>query len=296
MPEMDDDRIADLVDEQLRYWRGEGPEPDLTVLSDDERAEVLELVELVDALADRLPASPRLEEDPVARRLGLITDVTVDAVEDLDPVAVSAHELVYRFGGAVEIEEPPSVASGRWQSNLVCRSLAEVVLVVSFEADEGYPTASDGHALFADDPRLSAVAFTTPDATAAAVVVPADTVDRLIPTEGWMTPSELNWEPLGIALGRHFERSIPRWEEATSLPPGDLLDDLAGEVRIIVNHKLREVAATGPHLPHKRNARDFVGALDTDVVVAWVDSVRARRVTGQDLVSELSSLCAEGSP
>ena len=28
MPEMNDDRIAGLVDEQLRYLRGEGPQPD----------------------------------------------------------------------------------------------------------------------------------------------------------------------------------------------------------------------------------------------------------------------------
>jgi len=71
MPEMDDDRVADLVDEQLRYLRGEGPEPDLTGLTDDERAHVLELFDVVDALADSLPASPPIEEDPVAVRLGL---------------------------------------------------------------------------------------------------------------------------------------------------------------------------------------------------------------------------------
>ena len=296
MPEMDDDRMAHLIDEQLRYLRGEGPEPDLTVLSDDERAEVLELLELVDALADRLPAPPPLEEDPVAVRLGLIAGVTGEPAENLDPVAVSAHELVYRFGGAVEMEEAAQVTPGQWRSNLVCRSLAEVVLVVKFEADKGYPTAAEGRAFFSNDPGLSAVAFTTSDANTAAVVVPADTVERLIPNEGWMAPSELTWEPLGIALGRHFERSLPRWDEAAALPPGDLLDDLAGEARTIVSQKLGELAATKPHLPHKRQARDFVAALDTDVVVAWVDSVRSRRATGEDLVSELSALCAKGSP
>ena len=49
MPEMDDDRLADLVDEQLRYLRGEGPPPDLTGLTDDEQAEVLEVLDVVDA-------------------------------------------------------------------------------------------------------------------------------------------------------------------------------------------------------------------------------------------------------
>jgi hypothetical protein len=298
MPEMDDNRVADIVDEHLRSLRGEGPRPDLAALSDDERAEVLDLLELVDALADRLPLTPPLEEDPIALRLGLVAPGSTDPAdpaEDHDPVAVSAHELAYRFGGAVEVDEPRRAASP-WRSSMVCRSLAEVVLVVTFDADEGYPVATDARSLFAEDPRLSAVAFTSSDAAAAAVVLPAYTVDRLVPVDGWRPPPPLDWEPLGIALGRHFERSMPRWDETTTLPPGDLLDDLADEANAIVSRRLHDLAASRPQLPHKRHARDFVAALDPDLFVVWVDGVRARRSTGDDLVSELSALCAEGSP
>ncbi len=299
MPEMDDDRVADLVDEQLRYLRGEGPQPDFTGLTDDERSDVRELLDVVDALADSLPASPLIEEDPVAVRLGLADRRRgLSPVQLSDPVVVAAEEIAYRFGGAVEVEPVPAPAGepGRWRLALVCRSLAEMTLVVVYDADAGAPTAADASALFHDNPYLSAVAFTTPDATAAAVVVPGDSVDRLIPTEGWRTPEELTWEPLGLALGRHFDRSMPRWGEVVSLPPGDLLEDLAGEADVIVAGKLRDAARTRPQLPHKRHARDFVIALDPGVFRAWVDAVRARRASGEELVSRVAALCREEIP
>jgi hypothetical protein len=299
MPEMDDDRVADLVDEQLRYLRGEGPQPDLTGLTDDERADVLELLDVVGALADSLPASPPIEDDPIAVRLGLVDRRRGSSpVQLLDPVAVSVEELAYQFGGAIEVEAPPASAGepGRWRPALVCRSLAETVLVAIYDVDTGAPTAEDARALFHDNPYLSAMAFTTPDATAATVVVPGDSVDRLIPTEGWQTPAELTWEPLGLALGRHFDRSMPRWDEVTSLPPGDLLEDLAGDVRSIVGEKLRDVTSTRPQLPHKRDARGFVIALDPGVFLAWVDAVRARQASGEELASQVAQLCLEESP
>jgi hypothetical protein len=299
MPEMDDDRVGDLVDEQLRYLRGEGPKPDLTGLTDDERAHVLDLLDLVDALADSLPASPPIEEDPVAVRLGLADRRHgLSLMQPSDPVVGSAEELAYRFGGAVEIEAAPAPAGepSRWRPALVCRSLAEIALVVVYDAGAEIPTAADARALFHDNPRLSAVAFTTPDATAAAVVVPGDSVDLLIPAEGWRTPAELTWEPLGLALERHFDRSMPRWGEVTSLPPGDLLEDLPAEAGVIVTEKLRATARTRPRLPHKRHARDFVSALDPGVFLAWVDAVRARRASGEELVSQATELCREETP
>ena len=66
MAEMDEDWAARLVDDQLRFVRGEGPEPDLSGLSDSDRSEMIEVLNLVDALVDSRPVSPPLEEDPVA--------------------------------------------------------------------------------------------------------------------------------------------------------------------------------------------------------------------------------------
>ncbi|HXW34999.1 MAG TPA: hypothetical protein VEJ87_10515, partial [Acidimicrobiales bacterium] len=140
MPEMDQNRLADIVDEQMRYLRGEGPQPDLSALSDDERTEVFELLELVDALADRLPDPPPLEQDPIALRLGLVAAEPPDYADlsdpsgYLNPVVISTHELVYRFAGAVEVDEP-QLAEAPWQYSMHYRSLAEVVLLVTFDAD-----------------------------------------------------------------------------------------------------------------------------------------------------------------
>lgn len=292
MPERDDDRVAAIVDEQLRYLRGEGPQPDLSGLTDDEQAEVLELIEVVDALADSLPTSPPIAEDPAAIQLGLVhRRGDPPPVSSSDPVVVSVEELAFRYGGAVEVETIPASTSGsdRWRSPLLCRSLAETVLVVVYEAE--VPAATDARVLFNDNPHVSAVAFTTPDASAAAVVVPGDSVDRLVPMEGWRTPAKLTLEPLALALGRHFDRSIPRWDEVTSLPPADVLEDLAGEAVGIVSEKLADVAAARPQLPHKRHARSFVAGLDPGIFRAWVDAVRAREASGEQLVSEVTELC-----
>jgi hypothetical protein len=297
MPEMDDDRIAGFIDEQLRYLRGEGPQPDLTALTDDERADVVALLDVVDALSDSLPASPPMEEDPVAIRLGLVDGRHgLSRLPPSHPVVGSAEEVAYRFIGAVEVEEVRAGELDRWKPVLMCRSLAEMVLVVVYDAKGAPPTAVDARPLFRDNPHLSAVAFTTPDATSAAVVVPGESVDRLVPAEGWQAPAELTWEPLGTALGRHFDRSMPRWDEVTSLPTGELLEDLTHEAAGIVAQKLREVASTRPQLAHKRHARDFVAAIDPGVFLTWVDEVRARQPTGEELESQLSRLCREESP
>jgi hypothetical protein len=69
---MDEDLAARLVDEQLRFVRGEGPEPDLSGLGASDRSEMIEVLSLADALVDSRPVSPPLEKDPVAIRLGLV--------------------------------------------------------------------------------------------------------------------------------------------------------------------------------------------------------------------------------
>ena len=106
---MNEDWIARIVDDQLRFLHGEGPEPDVSGLSDDDRTEVVELLQLMEALADSLPSSPPIEEDPVAIRLGLVpggprSPDSSEPPQPTDPIAVSTEELRYRFGGAVEVE------------------------------------------------------------------------------------------------------------------------------------------------------------------------------------------------
>jgi hypothetical protein len=300
MDEMNDPRMDDVVEAHLRYLRGEGPKPDLSSLSDAERDAVAQMLDLVEAMADSLPPSPPLDEDPVAVRLGLVDQASLDDAQDgdIDPVLVAVDELAFRFNETVEVElaTTSSLDSNVWRPVVACRSLAELVLVVAVDADRPRPTAVDAHQLFQERPELTAVAFTYRDAAQAAVVTRSESAGRLIPDQGWRDAGTLRWEPLDIALGRHLDRSIPRWDQVASLPPGDLLEDLAEEAQRIVERELTRVAKTRPQLPHKRHAREFVSSVDAPRFVAWVDAVRARRASGEGLTSEISDLSRAGTP
>lgn len=89
-----------LIEDYLRFLRGQGPEPDLSDLPPSRRQAITGQFEIVKALADRDPELPPLERDPVAQRLGLhaphveaqqgetqdeevaLLRLTVDAVEE----------------------------------------------------------------------------------------------------------------------------------------------------------------------------------------------------------------------
>jgi hypothetical protein len=304
MAEMDEDWAARLVDDQLRFVRGEGPEPDLSGLSDSDRSEMIEVLNLVDALVDSRPVSPPLEEDPVAIRLGLLPgkpgsppEKSGDPSQAVDPIVASTEELRYRFAGAVEVEHIQPVGDeGWWAPVAVCRALAENVLVVRFQPGDRIPSAADARALLLDDPSLTAITFTTPDATGAAVVVPGDAVGRFVPAVGWRAPGELTWDQLGIALGSYLDRSIPNWDAVSSLPREDLLDELGADTITVVSDAFHTVAVSRPHLDHKRKARDFVATVDPASVVAWADDIRSGRRSGSDVVSAIGALCEEANP
>lgn len=297
MDDMNEDRLADFVDEHLRHLRGEGPAPDLTALDEAERAEVGRLLELIDAMTDTLPASPPLEDDPVAIRLGLVGTTAGDEDDAKDAVVAAAEEVAYRFGGAIEVQriQLSGDAGSSFASGVMCRSLAETVLVVLYDAS-ALPSAVDARSIFHEQPELSAVAFSNPDATRAAVVTYAHCVNRLVPAGGWYGPAELAWEPLELALGGHFERSIPRWEAVSTLPPGDALEELAADALAVVTSELDRVTNSRVQLPHKRHARDFVTALDPAVFVAWIDGVRTRRTSSDQLAADVIDSCRTPSP
>lgn len=63
----------DLIEEYLRFLRGQGPEPDLSDLTEEQREALTGQFEIVKALAALDPELPPLDRDPVARRLGLHT-------------------------------------------------------------------------------------------------------------------------------------------------------------------------------------------------------------------------------
>ena len=63
--------LDSIIDAELGYRRGEGPQPSLEGSSAAQRAEASALIEIIDALDGSLLESPVFEEDPVARRLRL---------------------------------------------------------------------------------------------------------------------------------------------------------------------------------------------------------------------------------
>src|SRR3546814_6154257 len=100
MDDMNEDRLADFVDEHLRHLRGEGPAPDLTALDEAERAEVGPLLELIDAMTVTLPASPPLADDPVAIRRSLVGKKAGDENDAGVAGGADEREVAYRRGGA----------------------------------------------------------------------------------------------------------------------------------------------------------------------------------------------------
>ena len=61
-----------IIDDECRYLRGDGPRPDVERFGQTRRAEAIAMIEVVEALAGSLPASPAFADDPVAHRLGLV--------------------------------------------------------------------------------------------------------------------------------------------------------------------------------------------------------------------------------
>jgi hypothetical protein len=80
------------------------------------------------------------------------------------------------------------------------------------------------------------------------------------------------------------------------LPPGDALEELAADALAVVTLELDRVASSRVQLPHKRHARDFVTALDPAVFVAWIDGVRTRRTSSDQLAADVIDSCRTPSP
>lgn len=74
---------VDLIEDYLKFLRGQGPEPDLSGLTEEQRAAITGHFEIVKALADRDPELPPLDRDSVARRLGLHEDPAAEAQQSV---------------------------------------------------------------------------------------------------------------------------------------------------------------------------------------------------------------------
>lgn len=68
---MTDEEWNRLIDAHRSHLHGDGPEPDLSGLSPADRTDIRDQFKIIDALTDRGPSLPPIDQDPVAIRLGL---------------------------------------------------------------------------------------------------------------------------------------------------------------------------------------------------------------------------------
>lgn len=285
-----DDVASDLVDGYLAFLRGRGPQPDLGQLTADQRRRITEQFEIVSALADRAPALPPLEQDPVAIRLGL----TAGSAPAGDPVEAALRELEERFDGQVVLDYAPSWR--HWQSGQMaavaqCSALGNTVAV--FTAPDGLPAGEPaGVAFFLRYyPDVSAVCLSAPDAAEAVLLTAADANVSLDPARGWLEPgAHRPAAPLEVVLGRYFEARLPHWERVAAL--GELIDlgDVAADAADAAVTTLAQARRARPRLAHRRAAvaalKDLQPASIADVLV----DVQAGRLSGDALLSRLSAL------
>ena len=312
-----DDVSSGLVDGYLLFLRGRGPEPDLSGLSSDRRRRVREQFAIVAALADRAPALPPLQDDPVAIRLGLAgpdaadrpAGVAADRPAELaadrrpgavagvtgdDPVRAVLDELELRFDRQVAVDYSP--AWREWQSaelSPVAQVSALGQSVAVFTTPRG-PLAgepSDVAVFLRRYPDISAVCLSSPDARDAALLTAADAATSVDPVRGWLEPGvHTAADLLEVTLGRYFESRLPRWERVAALT--DLIDlgDVNADAVAVAATTLASVRRLRPRLQHRRAALTAVKSLDPSSIGNVLVEVQAGRLSGNALVSRLSAL------
>lgn len=308
-----DNVITDLIEQQLLFLRGRGPEPDLSTLPPDYRAAVQEQLKIVSALADRDPESPSIEDDPVARRLGLLGSTTslhetapISVVDDHhvpgdDPVEVALHELAYRFNQQVTVDLVPPWASrvpAGMRPVAQCAALGEMIavcVVTDVEAWSDTPETVAG--FFRLHLDVSAVALVSADAEQSVVVTAADAQYSVDPVRGWLAPhSPAAPEPLGIALGRHIDRCLPEWERVANLDELLALGDLSTAASEISSAQIALALRAKPRLAYKKESLTTLRALDSSAIAAIVVGVQSRRFSGDELVDRVAQLAEATTP
>jgi hypothetical protein len=265
------------VEEALAHLRGRGPRPGDS-----------ELLALLEAITDAATVEhPPFEDDPAAIRLGLVPGV--------DAVTASLRELAHRLGGQLDVEDlGTDDAPGPWRPRAVCRTLGETVLVVSVGGDDFALLLDAVAGVLARRPTTTAVALASDATHLGVVLTAADCVAAIDPRAGWAAPAlPREPEPFGLALGRHLERSLPRWDEIARLDEMLVLggdDEIAATVGSAVEARRSRPA----RIPAKRAALAGLADLDPGAVVAVVEDVRAGRLAGDELLGRIRRLAGVG--
>lgn len=310
-----DNTIDDLIEQYLLFLRGRGPEPDLSVLPSDRRANVVGQLKIVTALRDRDPELPSIEDDPVAMRLGLVDDARSDRADtdrpsmpdddddcgsDDDPVKISLNDLAFRFNKQITVDFAPTWASRvpvGMRSVALCTALGEAVAVLVADVEEWSHEPETVAKFFGRHPDISAVGLVSEDAERAVVVTAADAHYSVDPVRGWLAPhSPSSPEPLGIALGRHFDRCLPEWERVADLDELLGLGDLSAAASEVSSAQIAVALRAKPRLAHKRESLRALSALDSSAIAAVVVEVQSGRLAGDELVDRVARLAEAAAP
>jgi hypothetical protein len=304
-----EDQASDLIEQHLQFLRGKGPEPDLRHLSASQRRAMQERLDLVDALADREPILPPLDEDPVAIRLGLVSDRVDPTTQGTahhppgplatNPVRELLDELESRFDGQVYVDWSPSWAQWRTedlepmaQCSVLGDSLALFLSDMPIGDDEPVQLAS----FLRRYPGVSTVGLVSRDASRAALLTAAACARSIDPVRGWLEPGAfVVTDSLDLTLIRYFERRLPRWDRVAGIAEVLELGDITVDARQVIVEVISAELGTRPRLEHKKRAQQALRAVDPDVLSALVVEVQTGGLTGGELTERLSRL-AEAAP
>lgn len=297
MAEDFDAETEELVEQYLLFLRGRGPEPSIPK---SRKQEVEALLDLVGALTESEPELPVLERDPVAVRLGLVPagGSPSGSRGHHPPVELSVRELEHRFGGYVEVEFSPDLESSdpRFQPVATCTSLGEAIAVYVAPLDDWDEEPDNVTIIFRRHPEFSAVALSSEDAERAVVLSAADSSRAIDPEHGWLSPgSPSQPEPLDIALGRHFERALPRWDRVTLLDELLVDDATVDEISDVVAEEVRAALAAKPRLSHKKEALRALQGLDPGRIADVVTDVQTGRIGGSEVAERLTDIAKSAS-
>ena len=298
-----------LIEEYVLFLRGRGPEPDLSDLPPSRREEIRGQFEVVKALADRGPELPPLEQDPVARRLGLVGPGALSSALILpgvrhrdagagDLLEASLDEVAFRFQGRVVIERAPAWSPDAplgLRAVAQCAVLAEAVAVFAGDTDARAELPERLTRFFGLRPEVSAACVSSPDAEQAVVFSPADVTRSLSPALGWLDPHRPNSpEPLSLTLGRFFEQRLPRWDRVAAADVFTAMDGIDTEATEVLDVQIAAALRARPRLEFRKDGQRALAEIDRAHMVSLVVAVQAGDLAPDGLVEELAEMAGDG--
>ena len=297
MTEDSDPEIPEqLVEEQLRFLREGGPEPDLGSLDEDAAGFASQALRVIESLVNASPASPPLASDPVAIRLGLVPAPSGSPLQSTadpgDPVTAALAEIEHRFTVSVA---PAATDGTSFERRFECRSIVENVLVVVVpDATSRVAMTAHARGAFALTDDLSAVAYTSATATDSVILTYGDSHEILRPSSGWdLDVRSASGEPLTLAVGRYLERSDPQWERVEKLERSGALTGAEVDAEATVRSMRETLTAANPRLDHKKDARSFVLGLSDALFVDWAQRVQSTEHPSDEILDEIRSAVEE---